>query len=156
MSDPARQSTRIVFVAASVLALAWSGCGGGAPEFAPETKYTPESIAQELIFRYRALGEGDQKITAAAGRGKASKAPSKERNAEKVQAKSGEATKAAPVRTADSLLDEIAGKVRSLPTSPAADAFKKVADAVRADTTMTPAVRDGLTGRLDELAAESR
>ncbi|WZO98498.1 hypothetical protein EP7_000078 [Isosphaeraceae bacterium EP7] len=156
MRDATRQLKRISCVAAAALALAWSGCGGGAADFAPETKYTPETIAQELVFRYRALGEGDQKLTAAAGRGKNSRARSKERNAEKVQAKSKEATKAAPVRTADSLLDEIASKVRSLPDAPAADSFKKVAAAVRADTTLTPAGRDNLAGRLDELAAESR
>ncbi len=57
--------------AAMVLALALpalaTGCGPGTPEVDKSALYTPESLADELAFRYRALKPDARKFSRARG-----------------------------------------------------------------------------------------
>ena len=72
---------------------------------------------------------------------------------EKEQKKAGEAKKEALSTTADTILDDVASKIRLMPGSPA-DSCKKVAEAVRKVTDLDPKDRDQLANRLDAMAKE--
>jgi hypothetical protein len=145
MRTPARVVT--LLVTGTIPAL-WAGCGSDSPAFDPSAQYTPESLAQELAFRFRALPGEAKKVSSRRGRRQA--APLKERDL----AKSGEAQKKALPQTADALLDDIARKIRAVPGVSPSDACKKVAEAVRQDGSLSSKDRDDLARQLDEMAAE--
>lgn len=132
------------WILASLAAVA-AGCGG-ATEFDAKASYSPESIAQELSFRLRELSGEARKLKKPVGK-KAT--PPKERDL----AKSGEAKKEPPANTADAVFEDVARKIHEAP-GPRAEFCKKIVEALRKDTSLTPAEQDDLAKRIEAIANE--
>lgn len=134
-------------LAGTLLTVLWAGCTDE-PTFDPATRLTPEAVAQDLLFRYQSLSAESKALTAKGGR---KREPMK--GAE--LAKSGESGKKAETpATADALLDDIVQTIRKVQGTPPREFCKKVAEAVRKDTTADPKGRDDLAKRLDEMAGD--
>jgi len=142
---------------ALVLAMSWAATGcGSTVEHDEAVRYTPESLAQELAFRYRDLSPAAKKATKnrSEPKGKASAAAEREAQT-KAQTKSA-VTKKAEAETADDLLDEIAGKARMIRTTPPAEVFRKMSEAIARDQSLDENDRQALAGKLDEMAQAER
>lgn len=139
--------------AALVLTAAWlaPGCGSE-PAFDASVEYTPESLAEELAFRVNTLSPSAR--TAEKKRG----APAKTKAApgfvpepaskgeSKVQTKKGES------QTLDDVLDDIEIKARRIRSLPAAEVFKRMADAIAEDSSVEAKDREAIVAKLDEMA----
>jgi hypothetical protein len=139
-----------VFGPAAVLLTLSAGCGGE-PQFGRETQYTPESVAQELAFRFKALpvsGKTSTRVRRPRKQAVASKAD--EKSAVKSQAKA--ASKKPLARTADDLLDDAETKAGLVPGMHRVEALKKVREAVSRDRSLGETDRKTLVDRLDEMA----
>lgn len=137
---------------ALALAMAWTlaGCGSVA-EHDKAVDYTPESLAQELAFRYRSLADSKKKVSK--GWSKAIAATEREAAA---KGRPATATKKAQVENADDMLDEIAAKALKIRSAPPAEIFQKMADAVSRDQSLGEKDRQTLAGKLEEMAEASR
>lgn len=136
-------------LAVTLVALAIS-CAGE-PEFNRETRYTPQTVAQELVFRFKALPVAGKTSTKVRKARKSAPAPNaEEKGAVKSQAKA--APKKQLARTVDDLLDDVEAKVGLITGMPRTEALKKVIEAVSVDRTLDPDDRKMLTTRLDEMA----
>ncbi len=117
---------RVLAATAVAVAVAVApGCGPEAPKFDPATRYTPDSLAQELAFRLKALGPR-----------RSAARPSTRKAVGREVGKSAEATKAAPAETLDDLVAETARKANTIPGLPTAEALKQVADAIGRETSI--------------------
>lgn len=137
------------------IVLAWASAGGcGSPEhFDQAAEYTPESLAQELAFRYQSLAPSAR--IAKKARDKSDKQGDVSRSHDEqsqVKAQTKETTKQAPAATLDDLLDEIDAKARKIQNRSRADVFQKMADAVNKDPSLEPPDRQNLSDKLKEMA----
>jgi hypothetical protein len=140
--------------AASFLATAWfvPGCGSE-PKFEASVDYTPNSLAEELVFRTKGLSPSARKAE------KKRSAPARSKAAPgfvpepETKGQSKTQTKKAEVQTLDDVLDDIEGKARRIQSVPAAEVFRQMADAVSKDSTLDANDRDTLVKKLDEMAA---
>jgi hypothetical protein len=148
-------------VAAVVLALLppvlGLGCGPRALEVDKAAAYTPESLAQELAFRYRALTPEAKKASTRA-KSKSTKSIAQLENAEKLQIKAKDVAttkKRTGPPTLDSLLEEIDGKLKLINGTSRSEACQKAIETISKDTSLTESDKQLLTEKLRELAGAS-
>jgi hypothetical protein len=133
-------------ILAAVVGLAAPGCGPEAPIHDPATRYTPESLAQELVFRFNALKPGAKALS----KGGPVK---KDKEAEaRAQTKSKEPTKQAADPTLDGLLAEIDAKARLVSGTTRPETLKKVSSLVAAHPSVTGADKRLLAEGMGRLA----
>ncbi len=144
--------------AALVLAMAWTAAGcGSTTEHDAAVEYSPESLAQELAFRYRSLSPAAKKVVKNRGETKNKAAAAAEREAQtKAQSKTKAAAKTAQAETGDDVLDEIALKARTIPGVPSAEVFHKMAEAIARDQALDETDRQTLSAKLKEMAEAAR
>jgi hypothetical protein len=130
-------------------ALILSGCVAE-PEFSKQADYTPETLAQELAFRFRALSPSSRN---AVKNRTAARKPTMESIDEKSQAKaqSKEATKKAPASNVDGVLDDIGSKAATIRGIPRGEVFQRAADAISKDTSLEEPDRRMLAEKLKEM-----
>jgi hypothetical protein len=147
----ARKSWPLSIALVIALALPGPGCGGS-PEFDKTAQYTPESLAQDLAFRFRALSPA-AKITTKTRRRTPKKTATFVSDDEKSQTKtkSKESTKKALAKTADDLLDEIDAKASLIKGVSRAEVFTKMSEAISRDNSLKESERQPLAERLKEM-----
>lgn len=131
----------------------WMGCAPKV-DVAPEAKYTPESLADELAFRFKDLGADAKKLKSRTAIKPAAKGVTKEKPEE--QKKAGEASKTqpAPASTADQILDETSEKIQELPGVTPAEACARMAAAIRKSTLLNEADKESLAKKLEQMAGK--
>ena len=145
MTSPRKALTAAVLAALSLWA---PGCGPETPRFDASTRYSPESLAKELLFRARAIKSGAEP-------------PGHDRDDvpggadTKASSKATAASKKAPARTLDELLDEVAAKAGLIPGMTQAQAIGRVAEEVSKDQATEASekqrIADGLKQRQGSL-----
>ena len=126
-------------VAATVVALALLGCGDGGPAFDPSARYSPESLAGELVFRYRSLHPDRRDVPK----------PRPVRTRPEAASKSARAaTKEDQATTLDELVRETLTKAGSIPDLSRPDAVGRIAEAVAKDASVPEADRKRIIDRL--------
>jgi hypothetical protein len=148
------------------LALALStmapGCATDAPEVDKSALYTPESLAQELAFRYRELKPEDRKFARGAvpRAGAAGKPADLERARqidEKAEQKKGRGGEVPKKRSGPPTLDEMMGdidsKIARILGTPRPDACRKMIEALSKDASLSAEDKALLSDRLKEMGA---
>jgi hypothetical protein len=134
------------------------GCGSAAPDVDKAVAYTPESIAQELAFRYRALGP-DAKTAAQQARPiKSRKSTAQLESDEKLQTKGKDLAtpkKRSGPSTLDDVIQDVDAKLHLLQGVSRTDACQKIIEVISQDKTLTGSDKKLLTEKLKELAAAS-
>ncbi|WP_435008671.1 hypothetical protein P12x_005878 [Tundrisphaera lichenicola] len=109
------------------------GCGETA-EFNADASYSPESLAQEFAFRYKALpARATPRQRALAEAREKAKAAIPDVDAQTKSARSEEATKAADAPTLEKLIAETDGKLARVPKMSRAEAGQKFVEALGKD-----------------------
>jgi hypothetical protein len=142
MIDPSRTKRwlplalmALVPVAASLL----PGCGGETSEFHQDVKDTPQSLAEEFVFRYKALPENaSEKAKAKSAAVEKAKAALPDVDAQTKSSHAEAATKKAAQPTLDGLLDDLDARIGKVQGASRADVAKAVLGAVEKD----PAIRE--------------
>lgn len=140
---------------AAAVVFAWAAAGGcgSKDEFDAVASHTPESLAQELAFRYKALSPSAR--VAKKRRDVPSKKkgdPSKSHDEQSaVKAQTKEATKKALATNIDDVLDEIGEKASKITSQPRDKVFDQIADALSKDSSVEAADRETLAGKLREM-----
>jgi hypothetical protein len=135
-----------------------SGCGPATHEVDQAALYTPESLAQELAFRYRALSPAAQKApTRSRSRAKPAKSLAQLDAAEKLEKKAKDVTtaKQARIQSLDGLLDDIEGKLDRIKGTSRADACRKMAETIVKEGSLTESDKKLLSEKLKELGESS-
>jgi hypothetical protein len=128
---------------AVTLAALGAGCGSESTEFDKATNYTPESLAQELIFRYRALRPEAQAVKPRSTKKKSGPPDSSGiKKSEFAPAKE----KRAPA-TLDDVMEDIEHKVTLIKDTGRAETTKKMIETISSD----PLLKDGDKKTLTEL-----
>ncbi len=134
------------------------GCGPAAPEVDKAAAYSPESLAQELAFRYNALNPESKKSTRKATRkSRFDKSIADVARDEQIETKAGgEATKK---RTGppniDDLLEDIGSKMDKIKGSSRAETSLKMIEALSKDNSLNEADKQLLSEKLKELGQSS-
>ena len=140
-----------VIMLLAVLFCSAPGCGED-PSFNTETQYTPESLAQELAFRYHALSPSGKTSTRARRPAKkAVDSKADEQSPTKSQAKA--ATKKELPRTVDDVLDDIEAKAGLIKGMSRSDIVSKMIDAISRESTLRENDRQMLVGKLKEFGS---
>ena len=105
------------------------GCGDDTPRFDAATQYSPESLAQELSFRYASLDSKSRQMTPVYTNKKTGDATRREMTKDAT-------TKNAPEENLDSLVADIRRKADTIPNLPPGSARNSVADAVDRDSSI--------------------
>jgi len=139
--------------ALAVLAIASAGGCGSSEQFDKSVDYSPESLAQELAFRYQELTPSARvaKKRRDAPRGKQGDPLKSHDEQSQVKAQAKEATKKAPAENLDDVLDEIEAKAAKITDHPRAQVFQKMADAIDKEAALDPADRQTLADKLKEM-----
>jgi len=149
----------IATLVAFVLPVLGLGCGPGPIEVDKAAEYTPESIAQELAFRYRALNPEAKKSTrkirpksksdkSVADLERDERAEKKNKNTEATKKRTGPPTIDDVMEDLDTKLNKIKGTSRS-------ESCQKVIETISKDSSLTESDRQNLTEKLRELAGGS-
>ncbi len=139
--------------ASLILVTAWaaSGCGPAA-EYDKAVQYSPESLAQELAFRYRSLSPSAK--TAIKNRNM-TKDKTKAFAATELEAQtkgqSKAATKKAPAANVDDVLDDVAEKVEAIKGVAPSEVYQKMAEAIAHDQSLEEKDRQTLADKLKEM-----
>lgn len=141
MIDPSRArrwlSLALMALAPAAAALLL-GCGGGTPEFHQGVKDTPQSLAEEFVFRYKALPENaSEKAKAKAAAAEKAQAALPDVDAQTKSSHAEAATKKAAMPTLKGLLDDLDARLGQVEGTSRADAAKAVLEAFEKE----PAVR---------------
>jgi hypothetical protein len=140
----------VLLVALAVLSSLAAGCADR-PEFNKAAEYTPESLAQELAFRYKALSPAAKKSTRSRRPQRAAvDSKADEQSPTKSQTKA--ATKKELPRTVDDILDDIEAKVGLIKGMSRSDVVSKLIDALSRDTSLAEQDRQTLGSKLKEFA----
>jgi hypothetical protein len=144
----------ILFTGAAALALALpvlgSGCGSEPAEFDKAASYTPEALAQELIFRYRAL-KPDAKTSIRNAGSRVSAAAAAART--KAEKKAIDRTKKnSGTTTIDDLLDDIKSKITLIPGAAPPETIKKMIETISSDGSLSASEKKALTDLVGRLA----
>jgi len=135
------------------------GCGPGVPESDKAAQYTPESLAQELAFRYHTLTpEARKAATRVRSKSKSAKSIAQLENAEKLQTKGKDVAttkKRTGPPTLDSLLEDIDGKFNLIKGTSRSEACQKAIETISKDSSLTESDKQLLTEKLRELAGAS-
>ncbi len=139
-----------------ILSMSWlaSGCDPGT-EHDAAVDYTPESLAQELAFRYRDLSPSAKKASKNRSAGVAKAIEATEREAV-AKGRSKTATKQAQAETLDDVLDEIGDKARAIRGVSTAESLHKISEAIGRDSSLDEGDRQALAEKLDEMAPAER
>ena len=143
---PRRSAIMLTVAAAVVLTLPilGAGCGSEQVEVDKAATYTPDSLAQELILRYRAL-KPDAKT--------ASRAPIKKSAGGAVSKKSApSATKKQASTTIDDVLEDIGSKIALVTGSSPAATTKKMSETIASDGSLGDSDKKALTELVGRLA----
>jgi hypothetical protein len=127
-----------------------SGCGRST-SFDKSTQYTPETLAQELAFRYNALspvGKTPMKTRRPQKSQKAVDSKADEQSTTKAQSKA--ATKKERPKSVDDVLDDIEAKAGLVPGMSRAEVLAKMAEAIGKDGTLDDGARRALVEKLKE------
>jgi hypothetical protein len=143
------------------LALALSttapGCGPGEPQVDRSALYTPESLAQELAFRYRELKPDARKFTRSAGpRIKPEDRELARQIDEKAEKKKGGAEvpkKRTGPPTLDDVMADIDSKIDKIPGTPRAETCRKMIETLSKDASLPAEDKTLLSDRLKEMGA---
>jgi hypothetical protein len=133
-------------VAAAVvvsLPLLTAGCASEEAEFDKSANYTPESLGQELIFRYRGLNPNTKTSKRAAGN-KSSDAAIASRNKEGKKAATKKTKPSGPT-TIDDVMDDIEHKITLVPKTTRAETTQKMVATISSDSSLTDAEKKTLT-----------
>ncbi len=149
---------RITIPAALILAVLLPvlgpGCGPAAPEVDQSAEYTPESLAQELAFRFRSLNPELKKSTRRpVRRSKSDKSVADLERSEKTSKKSQGAPVAkqrAGLPTVDDLLDDVGFKLDKIKVTPRAESYQKLIEAISKDNSLNEADKKLLSEKLKE------
>jgi hypothetical protein len=113
------------------------GCGGGKAEFHKDAADTPESLAQDFLFRYKALPDRqsarEKARTAALEKARAA-VP--DIDAQTKSARAEAAVKKASGPTLERLIDETQARIARIPGLPRAEASRKFVDALSKEGTI--------------------
>jgi hypothetical protein len=140
-------------VAAVVACAAAGGCGSK-DEFDQAAQYSPETLAQELAFRYRALSPSARVVKKkrdVPNRKQGDVMKSRDEQSQ-VKSQTKAATKKAPAASADDLLDEIDAKASRVAGRTRAQVFETMAEAIGKESSLEAADRETLAGKLREMA----
>jgi hypothetical protein len=129
------------------------GCGPGSLDVDKAALYTPESLASELAFRFRALN-ADAKASTRKAKPKSDKgAAERLERADKVEKKgAGVKKKATGPTTIDNVLDDIDDKLDLIQGMSRADACRKMIDTLSQDSSLTESDKKTLTDLVGQLA----
>jgi hypothetical protein len=155
-----RVSTPVLVAASTVLMLVVSailpGCGSGNLEVDKAALYTPESLASELTYRFRALG-ADAKTSTRKVKSRSEKAAAERlERAEKIEKKGGSVKKKAAkgLTTIDDVLDDIDNKLDMIKDVSRTEACRKMTDTISKDSSLTEGDKKSLTELVGRLADE--
>jgi hypothetical protein len=144
-------------VVAMLLSTTAPGCGPGTPDVDKSALYTPESLAEELAFRYRALKPEARKSTRGAESGsKAARRAAALDRARQAEKKTGDAE---PVKkrsgppTLDDVLADIDVKINKVPKTPRPEVCRKMIEALSKDASLSADDRKVLSDRLGEMGS---
>lgn len=149
----------VAVVLGLVLAASTPGCGSGPSQVDKAALYTPESLAQELAFRYRALDAEAKKSTRRARLGaKDAKRIAAVERASQAEKKGGN-TEAAKKRTGpptiDDLLDDIDRKLDLIKGVSRPDACLQMHETIAKDSSLDENDKKTLLEKLKELGDPS-
>lgn len=133
-----------------------SGCGSGDPEVDKSALYTPESLAEELAFRYRALKPDARKSVrggGAKGRSARTAKAIEQANAASKKESSGEIPKRSGPPTLDDLMADIDAKVGKVFKTTRAEVCKKMIESIAQDSSLTADDKKVLTEQLEGLGS---
>jgi predicted RNase H-like nuclease len=143
-----------------VVAAVSQGCGPAPVEVDPATRYTPESLAQELIFRFQALNPSAKTSRRAIRVNPSAEKARAERLERAVQAEKkggggpGEKKrKGAP--TIDDVIDDVDHKLNLLTGTSRSDACRKMIDAISGESSLTADEKKNLSDLVGRLAEGS-
>jgi hypothetical protein len=148
-------SAAVVVAAALVFSLMalLAGCAGDAPEVHKEALYTPESLARELAFRYRALSP-EAMQSQSKSKAKTSLADRQRDDATQRKGGIGATTtkKRSGASTVDDLVADIGNKLMLVKGISRADACRKMIDTFSNDSSLTAGDKKALTEIVGRLA----
>ncbi len=133
------------------------GCGGR-PDVDRSALYSPESLAQELAFRYRGLKPESRKLTRPVGRRARPEDRDRARRIdEKVEQQKGGGAEVPKKRsgppTLDDVMADIDAKVDKVPGAPRAETCRRMIEALEKEASLSAEDRALLSGHLKELGA---
>jgi hypothetical protein len=129
------------------------GCGPASPEVDKAALYTPESLASELVFRFRALNP-DAKTSSRKPKPKDDKSTAERlARSEKVEKKGASVKKkAAGPTNIDTVLDDIGDKLDLIKETPRPESCRKMIDAISKDNSLNEGEKKTLTDLVGQLA----
>ena len=128
-----------MIVVMALVVLTFLGCGEGPPQFDPATRYSPESLAKELVFQIHSLDPN------AKGNVVVEEVPDTRKTA---ATREPVTTKKGPATTLQALLDDIVEKAGSVPNSTRSQACKKVAEILAQEPSISEADKKTIADRL--------
>jgi hypothetical protein len=155
---PGRAIAAAAFAAVVTLLGPVGGCGPATPDAEPAARYSPESLAQELAFRFRALTPEAKKAKSRnRSRSSTAKSIAALESAEKAQTKSKGAPteKKARVDTLDDLLDDLEGKLSTIKDISRLDACRRASEAISKDASLSDTDKKLLSDKFIELGETS-
>lgn len=144
MKRPALRWLAIATAALPLLVPGW-GCGGK-EEHDSATKYSPESLAQELAFRYKGLAPNAKKVSKTTR--PRTKPDSRVDDQYETKSATKDQSKTAKTANVDELITEIAEKVKLIPGMSEAEATKKLIEAINNESSIPAEARKAITERL--------
>jgi hypothetical protein len=161
--SPSRAGAAAAVAAAVVLGLTLStlgpGCGPAEPQFDKTALYTPESLAQELAFRYSALNPTAKKSTRkmSSGAKSAKRIADLEgaRTAEKKGGNTAATKKQTGPPTIDDVLEDVESKIDTIRGTSRAETCRQMIETISKDSSLTESDKQLLTEKLRELAGAS-
>jgi hypothetical protein len=138
--------SRIIATAGSAaVVITLLGCVDGDPKFDPAASYSPESLAQELSFRYKMIDRTkDDTVGDPGAVGKSG------------VTKGGAASKKARTDTFGGMIEEISGKIGLIPGMSRAEAAKRVVELVSGDPSIPEADRKTIAEKMTRPPADGR
>jgi hypothetical protein len=136
-----------------------SGCGPTETSFDKATQYSPESLAEELAFRYRGLKPESKKSTrhalSSARSAKKSADLDRARLAEKKGGTGASTKKQTGPTTIDDVLDDIGSKLNQINGTTRAETCRRMTEALSKDGSLDDADKRLLSEKLKELVDAS-
>ncbi|WP_406697125.1 hypothetical protein V5E97_39680 [Singulisphaera sp. Ch08] len=134
-----RMTSSLIFALLTLIVSAgFTGCGNHAVEFDKDAEHNPESLAQEFLFRYKALPDRastKQKAQIAAREKAEAAVPDA---VDQTKSERGATTKKVTVPTLDGLLTETEGRVAGVPGMSRTEAGSKVVEILAKEPAITP------------------
>ena len=147
-----------LFLALSISILS-PGCGPATPEVDKAAEYSPESLAQELVFRYRSLNPESRKSTRKSVRKSKSEKSIADLERTEKASKKGQAAATTKARSAaptiDDVLDDIGSKLDKIKGTPRAESCRQMTETITKDSSLTDLDKKLLSEKLKELGEGS-